>query len=255
MQAARLPLSYGWGWILQGWTLFKRQPMTMLFWSLMTNLLINLNYIIPILGQIALVMATPTFGFIALNACRHIEKNQTVQLNMWLKPLRAPETKKAMFRLGAAYFICCLLAGFMSVMPFTEQIISAISADPIDPQAVNAAVQKPMFVFILFYIGISILFWHAPALMGWHHIPLKKALFYSIVACWRTKGALVVFGLFWGISYYLLHQLTYVLIQSFSLSTAQFILTPINLLFMSILYSCLYPIYRSVFGHSARINS
>lgn len=247
MQAARLPMSYGWAWIIQGWTLFKRQPMTMLFWSLMTNLLINLNYLIPIVGQIALIMATPTFGFIALNACKHIENNKPVQLNMWLEPLKPAAVKKAMLRLGFAYFIACLLAGFIAITPFTEPIMAALSAEPIDPIAINQAVQKPILFFVLLYIGISILFWHAPALMGWHQIPLKQALFYSIIACWRTKGALFIFGVCWGLSFYLLQQLTYLLIQQLNLSTAQFILTPLNLLFMSMLYSCLFPIYRSVF--------
>ena len=133
MQAARLSSAYGWAWLIQGWALFKRQPMTMLFWSLMTSLLINLSYLLPIIGQMALIIATPVIGFIALNACAHIERNQPVQLNMWLKPLKNADVKKAMFKLGVCYFLVCLAAGFIAVMPFSESLMAAMSNKSCEP--------------------------------------------------------------------------------------------------------------------------
>lgn len=250
MQAARLSASYGWAWLLQGWVLFKRQPMTMLFWSLMTSVLINLSYLIPILGQMALIIATPTIGFIALNACVHIERNQPVQLNMWFQPLKSAEVKKAMFKLGMCYFLVCLAAGFIAVMPFSQNIVEVMSAENADPEQVMRAVQAPMYLFGLFYVGISILFWHGPALMGWHAIPLKKALFYSMVACWRTKGALFIFALCWVALYFAAQFIATGLISAFGPSFGYFLLTPLNLLMMAYLYSCFYPIYRSVFGQN-----
>lgn len=250
MQAAHLPVSYGWAWLLQGWTLFKRQPMDMLFWSLMTSLLININHLVPILGQIALIIATPTLGFIALNACWHIERNEKMQLAMWLAPLKKPEVKKAMWRLGLVYFICCLLAGFIAVLPFSDSIMQAMSSEELNPVEIMAAVRAPFFVFGILYVGISVLFWHAPALMGWHQIPLKKALFYSMVACWRNKGALILFGLAWAAIYIALQFLADGLLIVFGASLAHFLITPINLLMMAVLYSSFYPIYRSIFGQN-----
>lgn len=250
MQAARLSASYGWAWLIQGWTLFKRQPMTMLFWSLMTSVLINLSYLIPILGQMALIIATPTLGFLALNACLHIERNQQVQLNMWLQPLKSPTVKKAMFRLGVSYFLVCLAAGFIAVMPFSQRIVEVMATENADPDLVMQAIQAPMYLFGLFYVGISILFWHGPALMGWYAIPLKKALFYSMIACWRTKGALFIFALCWIALYFAAQFIATGLISAFGPSFGYFLLTPLNLLMMAYLYSCFYPIYRSVFGQN-----
>lgn len=251
MQAARLPMSYGWAWLIQGWALFKRQPMAMLFWSLMTSLLININYLIPILGQVGLIIATPTLGFIALNACLHIERNQAMQMGMWLAPLKNPDTKKAMLRLGLAYFLCCLVAGLLAILPFSNSIMLAMSGEEIVPAQVLSAVKAPFFLFGVFYIGISILFWHAPALMGWHQIPLKQALFYSMVACWRNKGALIIFGLCWAAIYIGLQFIADGLVLVFGASVVHFLLTPLNLLMMAILYSSFYPIYRSVFGQTS----
>lgn len=248
MQAARLPMSSGIAWLLEGWALFKRQPMAMLFWSLMTSLLINISYIIPVLGQLVLIVATPTLGFIALNACLNIARDEPIKLNMWLAPLKKPETKNAMLRLGVVYLLFCILAGFISVLPFTDSIMQAMSADELEPIQVMAAVRMPMILFGVLYLGISILFWHAPALMGWYQIPLKKALFYSMVACWRNKGALVVFGLCWGAIYAALQFIANVLVSSIDPTWAYFLLTPLNLLMMAVLYSNFYPIFRSIFA-------
>jgi hypothetical protein len=40
-------------------------------------------------------------------------------------------------------------------------------------------------------------FWHAPALVHWGAQPAAKSLFFSLMACWRNRGAFVVYALTW----------------------------------------------------------
>jgi hypothetical protein len=47
------------------------------------------------------------------------------------------------------------------------------------------------------YLPVSVLFWHAPALVHWHGLPPVKSLFFSAVVCFRNAGAYIVFGLTW----------------------------------------------------------
>lgn len=249
MQAARLPISYGWVWIIQGWALFKRQPMAMLFWSLMTSLLINLSYLIPVLGQLTLIAATPALGFIALNACRHIENNESILPKMWLAPLKNAKVKIAMLHLGLVYLLFCFVAGFIAVLPFTNGIMEAMAGNDINPADLIAAVRAPFILFGILYLGITVLFWFAPPLMAWHQIPLKKALFYSMVSCWRNKGALILFGVCWAIIYFSMQFVVDYLVASVTDSSwIYFLFTPLNLLMIAVLYSSFYPIYRSVLG-------
>jgi len=44
---------------------------------------------------------------------------------------------------------------------------------------------------------LSLLFWHAPALVHWHGVAPVKSLFFSLVACMRNFWALTVYGLVW----------------------------------------------------------
>jgi hypothetical protein len=50
---------------------------------------------------------------------------------------------------------------------------------------------------MILYVPLSMLFWHAPALVFWYGLPAGKSLFYSAVACWRNLKAFGVYMLVW----------------------------------------------------------
>lgn len=253
MQAATLPISYGWIWIREGLLLFRRQPMAMFFWSLVTNMLINLSYLVPLLGQIALITATPLLTFIVLNACHRIAKGDVIKINSWLEPIKASEVKTPLLRLGGLYMLVCMAGGILATMPYMDAILNALPQDGQTPDAqLYAVMRAPMLTFAAIYILISAIFWHAPALVGWHHIPIKKALFYSMVACWRNKLPFMAYGLCWALLYFLSNQLNHLMsTMGLSLPTAQLLITPITLALMAVMYCSFYPIYLTVFGPSA----
>ena len=58
--------------------------------------------------------------------------------------------------------------------------------------------QSAMWLSTLLYLPFSLAFWHAPGLVHWHGISPVKSLFFSLVACWRNKGAFVVYLLVWA---------------------------------------------------------
>jgi hypothetical protein len=222
----------------------------MFFWSLMTGFLITVAYMIPLLGQMALITAMPLLTFMSLCACRHIADGEPMLMPMWLAPLRNPDVRKRLVRLGLAYLACCLAGGFVATLPFMGSIMDAIgSGGPINELALMQAVRGPFITFGLLYVVISALFWHAPALVGWHRIKLAQALFFSMVACWRNKLAFLVYGLSWG-AVFLAVQLLGNLLTDLGMSTslAQILLTPLNLIVAAILYCSFYPAYVSVFG-------
>src|SRR3546814_5029804 len=124
--------------------------------------------------------------FITLCACRHVAAGRPMLLTMWLEPLRDRETRRRLFGLGLAYLAFCMMGGFLATLPFIDNLMTGINADgAIDEHALLAAMQGPLLTLGLLYVVISALFWHAPALIGWHGISMRKALSYSMVA--RTE--------------------------------------------------------------------
>lgn len=252
MQAAILPIMSGWAWIQDGFKLFKRQPMAMFFWSLMTGFLITVSYLIPLLGQMALIASTPLLTFITLSACRNIANGRPMLLSMWLEPLRDANTRKRLIGLGFAYLVCCLAGGFIATLPFIDGLMSAINAQgAIDEDALILAMRGPFITFGLLYVLISALFWHAPALIGWHRIKMTQALFFSMVACWRNKGPFLMYGISWAAIFFAVQTLgSFLTILGLSPSMVQILLTPANIVVAAVLYCSFYPAYNSVFGEN-----
>lgn len=251
MQAATLPITAGWLWIHNGWRLFMRQPLAMFFWSLLTGFLINTSYIFPIVGQVVLITATPLLTFITLSACRTIAQGRRMTPGAWLQPIRSqPDVRRRLLKLGVAYLAFCLTAGFMATLPFLSDLTAAIDADgELSEAALMSAMRGPFITFGLLYVAISALFWHAPALTGWHGIRTTRALFYSMVACWRNKLAFLAYGASWAAIFMGLQAVVSTL-QSMGLSatSAQTFLMPVNLGVAAVLYCSFYPAYISVFG-------
>ena len=81
--------------------------------------------------------------------------------------------------------------------------ITALAEQPGNADPDISAMQDPalawaMLLRMAMFSALSVLFWHTPALMCWGKMPLAKALFANLVACWRSLGALIAFGLTWG---------------------------------------------------------
>lgn len=250
MQASILPYQYGWYWIRAGIETFKKQPMALIFWALITNLLINISYFIPIIGQIALMVLTPSLTFIILNASQQILKDKRMQLGDWLTPLKTNNAFARLLKLGGVYFFFLFVASIIATTPFLDSISEVLNASDqsIDPATLMQAVRRPVMIFLGLYLVISILFWHAPALVGWHQIPLKQALFYSMIACWRNKLPMIIYGFFWGGIYYLFNMLSVTLANSLGSEFSYFVMTFVSLLVFAVLYASFYPIYKTVFS-------
>ena len=54
-----------------------------------------------------------------------------------------------------------------------------------------------MWVFVGLHLPLSLMFWHAPALVHWHGFSPLKGLFFSLLACLRNFWAFAVFALMW----------------------------------------------------------
>lgn len=214
------------------------------------GLLITLSYLIPIFGQMALIAFTPMLTFVTLCACRNIAAGKPILLPMWLAPLKDKETRKRLLGLGAAYLMVSLAAGLIATLPFLNSISSAIDTQgAINEEALMTAMRGPFITFALLYVVVTGFFWHAPALIGWHRIAMRKALFYSMVACWRNKLPFLAYGVSWAAIFFLIQEIGgLVMTMGISPGAVQILLTPINIIVAAVLYCSFYPAYISVFG-------
>ena len=108
--------------------------------------------------------------------------------------------------------------------------------------------QIAMWVTLALYLPLSLLFWHAPALVHWHGVSPVKSLFFSLMACYKNGAALTVYGLVWtGI--FLLTMVVVTLIAALLGNPvfAGLAMFPVALVMMAMFFTSIYFTFRDSF--------
>ena len=195
-----VPASTGLLWVRQGIRVFWRQPMalTLLFFGAMATM--SLLTLLPFIGAALALALLPSLTLTLMVAATEANQGRTPMPSLLLVAFRAGRARlSAMLTLGGLY-----AAGFLLVIALSTLVDDGsfarvyLGGEPLTREiAASGAFQGAMWLMLLLYLPLSLLFWHAPGLVYWHQVPPAKALFFSIVACWRNLGAFFLYGLAW----------------------------------------------------------
>jgi len=251
MQAASLPASSGWQWIRTGLRLFMTQPLAMFAWSTVVGMFVLFSMLTLPIGPLLLPVLMPIVALMSISAAKHIEAGRTMLPSMWPKPLQRPGVFKKLTLMGGMYAVACLVVEIVAILPFmqsvTEGMNLATASQDLAPML--AAMQAPMILFVVLYIPVAAVFWHAPVLVGWHGLRMTQALFFSGVACWRNKWAFLVYGVAWVLIFMFIDLATGLLIAAgLPVTLVTTLQMPVNIAACGVLYCSFYPTYTSVFG-------
>jgi hypothetical protein len=95
---------------------------------------------------------------------------------------------------------------------------------------------------------LSLLFWHAPALVHWHGIAPVKSLFFSMVACLRNFGAFAVYSLVWLGSFIAMGMLVAIVAALIgSPEAVSGIMFPMAMLMAAMFFTSIYFSFRDCF--------
>lgn len=262
MQAASLSPLAGVQWVRDGYALFRRQPMPMFTWALTIGVLVLVASMLVPIGPILFVVVMPTITVVTLQSCRLIEAGQPVQPWRVVGEVRRSGKLRSLLAAGGVYVSAVFLAGVLAFLPFLAGIADAVGQIETGDNglaglaALSQAMRTPLIVFGVLYLIIAALFWHAPVLIAWHDMGLKKALFFSGIACWRNKGAFVLYGLGWAGALLVLEVVS-MFLQAIGLSAqfAGFVQMPLNFAIAAILYCSFYSSYTTVFEDRSPLTS
>jgi hypothetical protein len=195
-----VPARSGLQWALQGMRTFWKQPLAMsgLFFLFMA--LVSLASMLPFIGGVLALVLMPAFTAGLMAATQSITEGRfPMPATLWLA-LRPGPRRKPMLQLGALYAAGFLLLMALSMLVDGGQFARVyLAGEVIRPELVQAdSFQAALWVSMLLYMPLSMLFWHAPALVLWQDVSPLKSLFFSWMGCWRNKGAFLVYSLVWG---------------------------------------------------------
>jgi uncharacterized membrane protein len=239
-------------WVKQGMRTFMRQPLALAGLFFMFMALMTVVSQIPYIGFVLAMMLLPAATLGLMAATREADEGRFPMPLILLTAFRAGKTQtQAMLVLGGLYAASFLMAMGVSYLvdggDFARVYLGG--ATPTREVMMDGNFQAAMWVFIGLHLPLSLMFWHAPALVHWHGMSPVKSLFFSIVACFRNFGAFALFGVMW------LSVLVLIVVAVMTVGglmgnpgLAGDVLFPVMLVMASMFFTSLYFTFADTFG-------
>ena len=196
-----VPARTGIQWVKLGIKTFFKQPLALAGLFFMFMAAMSLLSMVPLIGNALALGLLPAATLGLMAATQEATKGKFPMPSVLISSFRAGKAQmRAMLMLGALYAV-----GFLLVMGVSALIDGGnfarmyLLGSSLKREVVMAPeFQSALWVSMGLYLPLSLMFWHAPALVHWHGVPPVKSLFFSLVACLRNFGAFAVFGLAWS---------------------------------------------------------
>ncbi len=258
LQLKTVDASHGARWIRDAWRLFARRPLA--FTSLFAAFLFGalLVSLVPILGGLVQMMALPLLSLGFMVASQSALLDGPVHPRQFIEPLRAdPARRRSLLILCLSYGVGVLLilllvdavsnsafSRLQQLLPKGEAAQAQIDAILSEPGVATGALLAAVLG-----MGISVPFWHAPALVHWGGHRVGQALFSSTLAVWRSKGAFFVYAMAWAVVVVVFGVTTALLLGLLGVpQLAGLIGLPAGLVFSAVFYISLLFTFNDSFG-------
>ncbi len=184
-----VPARTGLTWVKLGIRTFFRQPLALVALFFMYMAVASIATMLPF-GFVLAFMIEPAARLGLMAAAREASNERFPMPAVLISAFRAgKERMRAMLVLGVMHAAACGVVLLLASL-FTGDAST-------NPPATPEAQMSLMVPTLLLYMPVSLLFWHAPALVHFHGIAPAKSLFFSLVACLRNWKAMSLFGLGW----------------------------------------------------------
>jgi hypothetical protein len=262
LQLQNLPPRQGVVWVQRGFQQFLRRPMgfTLLFLSFLFVALFVMS--LPTVGPVLVMMALPLLSLAFMVGTRGaLLQGKPVHPALYVELLRArPKARRRellmlCFVYGVATALIAGLCDWVDGGRF-EQLHVELVIENGEPAALlrDARLQFGLLLRVGLTTLLALPFWHAPALVWWAQQGAAQSLFSSWVACWRNRGALLVYGLTWFalvVGFTLLASTVFALLGARELTGVAAL--PGGLMFSCAFYVSLYNTFSDSFGWSSEL--
>lgn len=248
MRLKQVPPATGIEWVKQGLRTFARQPLAIsgLFFMFMAGL--SLLSIVPFLGSLVAIVITPAATLGLMAASRDATHGKFPMPSTLVTAFRQDTAHtRSMLILGGLYMTSLLLLVTIAMVLGPEMPESAVEGG-LTPELIAAAFNSPgLWLSLALYVPVSMMFWHAPALVHWHGVAPLKSLFFSLLACWTNKGAMTLYLLAWfGLMLGGVFVIT-LISRAMGGAALGFLVYPMALMFASVFYASLFFTFKDSF--------
>lgn len=217
-----IPALAGLRWIRLALRAFARQPggfmgmfamflLAMLLFSIPLALLVPLAeaiHLSPVVATMLSLVLMPLLSLSFMLSTEAVTNDLRIRPALFFAPLRGPAPAlRSLAEVGLIYvglFVAAWFAGNgidggETARWFTDRMMMPPpgATPPPVPAPLSDTARLVMSIKMLVVALGTIPLWHAPALILWGRYGVAKAMFASVVALWRTRAALLMFGVGW----------------------------------------------------------
>lgn len=246
-----VPARTGLTWVKLGFKTYLQQPLALSGLFLMFMALLSIATLLPLIGAAVALALLPAATLGLMAATQEAAKGKFPMPTILISAFRAGKQQvRAMLVLGALY-----AAGFLFIMAISALIdgggfarLYLVGGKITENVVQQTDFQLAMWVTLALYLPLSLLFWHAPALVHWHGVTPVKSLFFSLMACYKNWAALTIYGMAWvGIFVVTMLVVTVIAAVLGNPAFAALALFPVALLMMAIFFTSIYFTFRDSF--------
>ena len=195
-----VPARTGFQWVKLGAQTFFRQPLAMAGLCFMFMASISVLSLVPIIGPLVSLVMVPAATLGLMAASREAQQGLFPMPTVLVTAFRAGRANtRAMLILGVLYAAAMMLVFGVGAL-FATDVAPAMDLPngEVTPEQVRAIFSNPgLWVTMVLSLPVVMAFWHAPALVHWHQVTPLKSLFFSLMASWANKGAMLLYGVGW----------------------------------------------------------
>lgn len=200
MEARAVAASRGWGWIADGFGLFRRSPLVWTSCVLILYVVLTLLARISILGVVFLLFL-PVLLAGLMQGCRAIEAGEQLKITHLLSGFQ--KNAAHLVTLGGISLVGNLLLVMILVMMSGDAVTTVMKQAPagaVDAAAAEAILRAAPRILtaalVVMTLSLPLLMglWFAPLLVYFDGLSPVRALIVSFWACWKNMLPFLVYG-------------------------------------------------------------
>lgn len=186
----------GWQWIVEGFRMFRGQPLTWITMVVIMLLIWLAAAMVPLLGTLAINLVSPVFFAGLMLACRSADRGEEPvigQLFGAFKTHAAP-----LVTVGGIYLAGNIVAVGITFAVAGGSALPTLMDKSADVETMRTAVRSlslGVAVGLAAFLPVLMAVWFAPLLIVFRDMPPVTAMKRSLAACWQNTLPFLVYGL------------------------------------------------------------
>ena len=193
LEIRQVPAVNAWAWIVNGFELFKDNPVMWIIILLIYLAIIIPISLIPIIGSVVSTLLAPVFAAGIMWGCKALTLKQDLEINHLFEGFK--KNTAQLIAIGGIYMISLLMIAVLVVLSLDKDTIELLMKGKELSSEQASAVLLPILVAVLFIIPILMAYWYAPVLTGLHNLTAVEAMKISFVACLKNMLPFLLYGL------------------------------------------------------------